>query len=92
VWVDGIRIPVLTDLEFKLLKLVYERMDKLTDKYRIVSEVWGEEYLGEVDDARVEKLVSRLRSKIEQDPSNPIYLVTQRGRGYKLFSKPRVSG
>ena len=91
VWVDGIRIPVLTDLEFKLLKLLYERVDKLTDKYRIVSEVWGEDYLGEVDDARVEKLVSRLRSKIEQEPSNPIYLVTQRGRGYKLFSKPRAS-
>ncbi|MBN1267233.1 MAG: winged helix-turn-helix domain-containing protein [Anaerolineales bacterium] len=86
VWVDGIRIPVLTDLEFKLLNLLYERMDKVTDKYRIVTAVWGEAYLGDVDDARVEKLVSRLRSKIESDPSNPRYLVTLRGRGYKLLS------
>ncbi len=89
VWVDGVRIPVLTDLEFRLLQQLYERRDKLTDKYRIVTSVWGEDYLGEVDDARVEKLVSRLRSKIEPDPANPIYLITQRGRGYKLLSKPR---
>ncbi len=88
VWVDGARIPVLTDLEYRLLKLLYQRRDKLTDKYRIVTEVWGEQYLGEVDDARVEKLVSRLRGKIEPDPSNPRYLITQRGRGYKLLSRP----
>jgi DNA-binding response OmpR family regulator len=89
VWVDGVRIPVLTDLEFRLLQQLYERRDKLTDKYRIVTGVWGEDYLGDVDDARVEKLVSRLRSKIEPDPANPVYLITQRGRGYKLLSKPR---
>ena len=87
VWVDGIRIPVLTDLEYRLLELLYERRDKLTDKYRIVTAVWGEEYLGEVDDARVEKLVSRLRGKIEADPSQPRYLITQRGRGYKLLTR-----
>jgi DNA-binding winged helix-turn-helix (wHTH) protein len=89
VWVSGVRIPVLTDLEFRLLKLLYERRDKITDKYRIVTAVWGESYLGEVDDARVEKLVSRLRSKIEPDPANPIHLITQRGRGYKLLSEVR---
>lgn len=88
VWVDGIRIPVLTDLEFRLLSLLCDRLDKLTDKYHIVTSVWGENYLGEVDDARVEKLVSRLRSKIESDPANPRYLITQRGRGYKLLSIP----
>lgn len=88
VWVDGIRIPVLTDLEFRLLKLLYDRRDKITDKYRIVVTVWGEDYLGDVDDARVEKLVSRLRSKIEPDPADPCYLITQRGRGYKLLSSP----
>lgn len=90
VWVDGKRIPVLTDLEFRLLQLLYERRDKLTDKYRIVTAVWGEDYLGDVDDARVEKLVSRLRAHVEHDPTNPRYLITQRGRGYKLLSKPRT--
>jgi DNA-binding winged helix-turn-helix (wHTH) protein len=90
VWVDEVRIPVLTDLEYKLLKLLHDRRDKLTDKYQIVTAVWGEGYLDEIDDARVEKLVSRLRSKIEQDPANPRYLITQRGRGYKLLSRPKA--
>ncbi|MFP3852693.1 MAG: winged helix-turn-helix domain-containing protein [Anaerolineales bacterium] len=91
VWVEGVRIPVLTDLEFRLMELLDERLDKLTDKYTIVTEVWGEDYLEEVDDARVEKLISRLRSKIEPDPGNPRYLITRRGRGYKLLSRPHVS-
>ena len=86
VWVDGVRVPLLTDLEFRLLRLLDERRDKLTDKYAIVVAVWGENYLGEVDDARIEKLVSRLRAKIEADPAAPRYLLTQRGRGYKLVS------
>lgn len=90
VWVDGVRVPLLTDLEFRLLRLLDERRDKLTDKYAIVTTVWGEKYLGEVDDARIEKLVSRLRAKIEADPAEPRYLLTQRGRGYKLISEPRV--
>jgi len=90
VWVDDVRIPVLTDLEYKLLQLLHERQDKLTDKYQIVTAVWGEGYLDEIDDARVEKLVSRLRSKIEQDPAAPRYLITQRGRGYKLLSRPKA--
>jgi DNA-binding response OmpR family regulator len=88
VWVDGMRIPVLTELEYRLLDVLNTRRDKLTDKYHIVTAVWGEQYLGEVDDARVEKLVSRLRSKIEADPAEPRYLVTQRGRGYKLLTNP----
>ena len=87
VWVDGVRVPLLTDLEFRLLRLLDERRDKLTDKYAIVVAVWGENYLGDVDDARIEKLVSRLRAKIEADPAAPRYLLTQRGRGYKLVSQ-----
>lgn len=86
VWVDGVRIPVLTDLEFRLLRLLHDRAGKITDKYKIVEGVWGEDYLEEVDDARIEKLVSRLRSKIEADPSNPSHIVTLRGRGYRLVS------
>ena len=32
--------------------------------------------------------IRNLRAKIEPDPANPVYLITQRGRGYKLLSKP----
>jgi hypothetical protein len=84
-WVDGVRVPTLTELEYRLLLLLYGRLGKICDKYQIVEAVWGETYIDRVDDARIEKLVSRLRSKIEKDPSNPQYLITVRGRGYKLI-------
>jgi hypothetical protein len=83
-WVDGVRVPTLTDLEYRLLLLLYGRLGKICDKYQIVEAVWGESYIDRVDDARIEKLVSRLRAKLERDPSDPLYLITMRGRGYKL--------
>ena len=86
VWVDGQAAPTLTNLEYRLLLLLYGNIDKIRDKYQVVEAVWGEEYIEEVDDARIEKLVSRLRQKIEPEPSNPRYLVTVRDRGYKLVS------
>jgi len=89
VYVDGQRTPTLTDLEYRLLQALYRRKDKLCDKYHLVEEVWGESYIDEVDDARIEKLVSRTRAKIERDAINPCYLVTVRGRGYRLQSRPR---
>jgi hypothetical protein len=84
VWVDGELAPTLTELEYKLLLLLYGNLDKICDKYTIVESVWGEGYIDEVDDARIEKLVSRLRQKIEPEPEDPRYLITIRGRGYKL--------
>ena len=84
VYVDGRPTPPLTNLEYRLLLLLYGHMGKICDKYQVVQAVWGEAYLDEVDDARIEKLVSRLRQKIEPDPMNPRYLLTIRGRGYRL--------
>jgi len=84
IWVDGVHVPMLTDLEYRLMLLLYGRLNKICDKYQIVESVWGESYIDSVDDARIEKLISRLRAKLEQDPSDPRYLITVRGRGYKL--------
>jgi hypothetical protein len=84
VWVDGREVPQLTDLEYRLLLLLYGRLNQICDKYQMVEAVWGEDYIDEVDDARIDKLLSRLRAKIEADPSNPRYLTTVRGRGFKL--------
>ncbi len=83
-WVDGKPIEGLTELEYRLLMFLYGRMDRLCDKYAIVESVWGQDYVDKVDDARIEKLVSRLRGKIETDPAHPRYLQSLRGRGYKL--------
>ena len=84
VWVDGLQVPTLTNLEYRLLLLLYGRLGKLCDKYDVVEAVWGEDYIDQVDDARIEKLVSRLRQKLEPEAANPRYLLTIRGRGYKL--------
>jgi hypothetical protein len=86
VWVDGRPTSTLTDLEYRLLLLLYGRLNKICDKYEIVQAVWGEDYIDLVDDARIDKLLSRLRAKIESDPANPRYLTTVRGRGYKLVT------
>lgn len=84
VYVDGAKVEPLTDLEYKLLLLLYGRLNKIVDKYTIVTNVWGETYLDSVDDARIEKLVSRLRNKLEPGVDEPKHLTTLRGRGYKL--------
>jgi len=84
VYVDGKIAEVLTKLEYRLLLLLYGNLDKICDKYTIVESVWGEDYIEEVDDARIEKLISRLRQKIEPNPAEPKYLITVRGRGYRL--------
>jgi DNA-binding winged helix-turn-helix (wHTH) protein len=84
VWVDGRLLPDLTAQEYRLLLLLYGNLDRICDKNRIVESVWSAEYMDDIDDARIEKLISRLRQKIEPNPDEPRYLVTIRGRGYKL--------
>ncbi|MCW1969072.1 MAG: winged helix-turn-helix domain-containing protein [Anaerolineae bacterium] len=84
VYVNERKIEPLTDLEYKLLLLLYGRLNKIVDKYTIVTNVWGEGYLEDVDDVRIEKLVSRLRAKLEPNATEPKYLTTVRGRGYRL--------
>lgn len=84
VLLNGEPVEALTNLEYRLIQLLFQNSDKIVDKYAIVTHVWGESYIDEVDDARIEKLISRLRQKIEPDPGQPRFLVTVRGRGYRL--------
>jgi len=86
VWVDGKRVPPLTNLEYKLLVCLYDNANRICDKYTIVDAVWSGDYIEQVDDSRIAKLVSRLRESIEPDPANPCYIVTVHGRGYKLVA------
>lgn len=86
VWVDGQQSPVLTDHEYRLLLLLYGRINKIVTRDDVAEAVWGADYMENIDDARCDKLLSRLRSKIEPEPANPRYLQTVRGRGYKLVS------
>jgi hypothetical protein len=81
VFVDGRRVDSLTALEFNLLECLLAEPGRLRTKEEIVREVWAEEL---ADDTRVEKLISRLRRKIEPMPGRPQYVRTVRGRGYRL--------
>ena len=81
--VGGRRVASLTALEYSLLRLLYASPGQLCSKQDIIRQVWGEEFMGEVDDSRVEKLVSRLRRKIEPMPGRPQHIRTVRGRGYR---------
>jgi DNA-binding response OmpR family regulator len=49
---------------------------------QLLERVWGYDYFG--DRRLVDSHVRRLRTKIESDPSEPRYLLTMRGLGYKL--------
>ncbi len=84
VFVNGEPIPPLTDLEYRLLALLNDRRGQIVDKYQIVEKVWGESYIDQVDDDRIERLVARVREKVEPDPRQPRFLTTVRGRGYRL--------
>ncbi len=87
VYVDGRVVEELTALEHRLFLLLYGRLGQVVDKYTIVANVWGEEYIESVDDTRIERLVSRLRHKLQSDSQSSRYLVTVRGRGYKLVAR-----
>lgn len=83
VWVDGTPVPYLTPLESRLLMMLYGHLGRVCTKEAIVEAVYGREYITE-DDPALQRLVRRLREKIEPDPANPSYIVSVRGYGYKL--------
>ncbi len=77
---DGKEIE-LTAKEFEILKLLLQNPKKVYTKEQIYSLVWNDAYLG--DENAVNVHISRLRTKIEDDPRNPGYMVTVWGIGYK---------
>lgn len=72
----------LTLKEFEILKLFVKNQNRVFTKAQIYALVWNEEYYG--DDNVINVHMRRLREKIESDPSNPEYIKTLWGIGYKL--------
>ena len=58
------------------------RIGRILSHEQLLSQVWGPEYVGEA--GYVKRYIWYLRQKIEDDPSNPQYILTERGFGYKL--------
>ncbi len=73
----------LTPVEYKLLEVLGKKIDWVMSWQVLLKEVWGyENWEGGREIVKVN--IRRLRKKIEPDPSQPVYLLTERGRGYKL--------
>ena len=71
----------LTQIEYLLMKLFMENPGKAMSREDILSAVWGSEFGGELKTVDVN--IRRLRIKIESDPTEPEYLTTVWGYGYK---------
>ncbi|MCY3863155.1 MAG: response regulator transcription factor [bacterium] len=67
--------------EFDLLELLLTNAGRVLTRDALIDQVWGSDYVG--DTKTLDVHVKRLRSKIENDPSNPCRIVTIRGLGYK---------
>ncbi|TKJ28292.1 MAG: DNA-binding response regulator [Chloroflexi bacterium B3_Chlor] len=72
----------LTPTEFQLLLTLAANAGRILSHEQLLSQVWGPEYVGEA--GYVKRYIWYLRQKIEDDPSNPQYILTERGFGYKL--------
>ena len=85
VWMQGKKLePPLSRKEFDVLNLLYQRRGEACSKDEIAAEGWPERNAGDVGDQEIEQTTRRLRLRIEPDPSQPRYIVTVRGYGYKL--------
>lgn len=72
----------MTTRELDLLKLFLTREGEALDRQEIVSRVWGYDYEG--TDRTLDNFVSRLRHKLESDPTHPRHFLTVRGVGYRF--------
>lgn len=73
---------ILTAKEFDVLLLCAKHQGKILTKKQIYEAVWKEPYI--YDDANIMSAISRLRKKIEPDPSNPTFIQTIKGIGYQF--------
>jgi two-component system KDP operon response regulator KdpE len=81
VYVDDQAVD-LSAIEFKLLSCFLDQPNRVLSHRTLLTQVWGWEYDGEVDYLKV--YVHHLRKKIEPDPRRPMYIITERGLGYRF--------
>ena len=78
---DGVDVHC-TRTEFRLLCELAANVGKVLSREQLLDRVWGYDYFG--DGRLVDVHIRRLRTKIEDDPANPVHLLTVRGMGYRL--------
>jgi DNA-binding response OmpR family regulator len=83
-WVRGEEVS-LAPTEFRLLACLAREVGRPVGTARILRDVWGPGYAGEL--GYVKTYVRRLRQKIEEDPSHPHLVLARRGLGYLLVER-----
>ena len=81
IWVDG-KLVKLRPTEYRLLYHLVQNAGWVLTYDQILSKVWGYEYRDEPHYVRL--YINYLRQKIEKDPANPKYILTERGVGYRF--------
>ncbi len=86
VWVEGEKVD-LRPTEYRLLYHLVQNAGWVNTHEQLLSKVWGFEYQDEPHYVRL--YVNYLRKKLEEDPSNPKYILTERGVGYRFLDYRR---
>ena len=85
VWVRGEKLaPPLSKKEFDILELLYLERGNAVGRDDIARAGWPERPEGDVTPEEIDQYISRLRRRIEEDPSQPKLIVTLRGHGYRI--------
>jgi two-component system KDP operon response regulator KdpE len=81
VYVDDREIH-LTPIQYRLLSVLVKHAGKVLTHHQILKEVWGPAFVDHAHYLRI--YMSQLRQKLEADPTQPQYLLTESGVGYRL--------
>jgi len=87
VWVEG-KLVKLRPTEYRLLYHLVQNAGWVVTHDQILAKVWGYEYRDEPHYVRL--YVNYLREKLEKDPANPKYILTERGVGYRFVDYKRL--
>ena len=89
IWVDG-QLVKLRPTEYRLLYHLVQNAGWVVTHDQLLAKVWGYEYRDEPHYVRL--YINYLRQKLEKDPTNPQYILTERGVGYRFVDFRRSKG
>ncbi len=89
IWLEG-KLVKLRPTEYRLLFHLVQNAGWVVSHDQLLQKVWGYEYRDEPHYVRL--YINYLRQKLEQDPANPKYILTERGVGYRFVDFRRDKG
>jgi two-component system KDP operon response regulator KdpE len=80
----------LSPMQYRLLQILVSNAGKVVTHRQLLSDIWGAAHRDDVQYLRV--FVRKLRQRIEADPAQPRYLLTELGVGYRLRAPDQLGG